>query len=90
MESNTNNSVKIVTASLIGVAVGAALGVLFAPDKGSKTRSKLMAGARDMADDLGKRVKEEAQLLKRKAQGFEEDALENYDSSKSKSTINAQ
>ena len=35
---------KIVVGVLAGVAVGALLGVLFAPDKGSETRKKISKG----------------------------------------------
>ncbi|MBS1510298.1 MAG: YtxH domain-containing protein [Bacteroidetes bacterium] len=36
-----SNTGKIVTAAVAGVAAGAILGILFAPDKGSETRKKI-------------------------------------------------
>ena len=41
------SSGKVVLGVLAGVAVGATLGILFAPDKGSKTRRKIY----DKGDD---------------------------------------
>jgi gas vesicle protein len=52
METKTNNTGKIVAAVAVGAVVGAALGILFAPDKGSITRSKIAGGAKDLAIDL--------------------------------------
>ena len=43
---------KIVLGILGGVAVGALLGVLFAPHKGSKTRRKIVDTGKDYANDL--------------------------------------
>ena len=47
----TNNS-KTMTALLIGAAAGAVLGVLFAPDRGDKTRDKIKKFAKSTSDDL--------------------------------------
>ena len=43
---------KAVLGVLAGMAAGAALGVLFAPYKGSKTRRKITKKGRDLADSL--------------------------------------
>ena len=48
MSSNT----KTLTALLIGAAAGAVLGVLFAPDRGDKTRDKLKKFAKSTGEDL--------------------------------------
>lgn len=47
-----NNSAKILTAIAAGVAVGAILGVLFAPDKGVETRRKINSQGEKLAEDL--------------------------------------
>jgi gas vesicle protein len=46
------NSGKTVLGVLAGLAVGAALGILFAPDSGSATRKKISKKGSDYADGL--------------------------------------
>ncbi|OYX85118.1 MAG: hypothetical protein B7Y83_05860 [Flavobacteriales bacterium 32-34-25] len=46
------NSSKIVLGIIGGVAAGALMGVLFAPDKGLKTRKKIVAKAKSSKDTL--------------------------------------
>ena len=46
------NSSKVLLGILGGVAVGAMAGILLAPDKGSKTRKKIMKKGKDFADDM--------------------------------------
>ena len=55
---------KFVSGILLGVAVGALAGILFAPDKGSKTRKKL----RRQSDNL-----------KEKLNGMVDDMTEKYE-----------
>lgn len=66
------NSGKVLLGLLAGLAAGAVLGILLAPDKGSNTRSKLLSGAKDLAEDLKKRMKEEASSLRIKAGELED------------------
>ena len=46
------NAGKILAALLVGAVAGAAIGVLFAPDKGSETRKKIAGKASEFGDGL--------------------------------------
>lgn len=57
----SNNTSKTLLTFVVGAAVGAALGILLAPDKGSETRRKLMEKGSDFGDSIagfGETVKE--------------------------------
>ncbi|MCY4780855.1 YtxH domain-containing protein [Sphingobacterium sp. UT-1RO-CII-1] len=54
-----NENGKIVTALLAGLAAGAVLGLLFAPDKGSETRDKISDSLSDLGDELKERADEQ-------------------------------
>ncbi len=51
-----SDNTKVVVALLAGLAAGAALGILFAPDKGEETRDKLSESLKN----LGESIKETA------------------------------
>jgi gas vesicle protein len=69
---------KTAAGVLLGVGVGALLGVLFAPEKGSKTRQRIMDKGQDYVDDL-----------KGKFDDLYQDVTDKYDSflEEAKSTI---
>lgn len=47
-----NNNGNGILALLAGAAIGVGLGILFAPDKGSKTREKLKDNFDDLSDEI--------------------------------------
>ena len=43
---------NVVLGLLAGLAAGAVLGILFAPEKGARTRRRIMEKSEDLADEL--------------------------------------
>lgn len=51
-----SGTIKVVGALVLGAAIGAGLGILFAPHKGSKTRKRILAKGNDMSDAIKDKV----------------------------------
>lgn len=64
---NSNVTGKVIGAIMIGTLLGATIGLLFAPYKGSRTRSRIVNRSRKLAF----RMREEANSLLRKAEEIE-------------------
>ena len=71
-----NGTGKVIGALLLGALTGAAIGLLFAPDKGDKTRSNIVDGAKDLAGEFNQKLKSEAEALRKKAEELEHLAKE--------------
>jgi len=81
MESS-NHTGSLIGGLLLGALAGAALGILFAPHKGSKTRSNIVDGAKDIAYDLKRKMKKEVKNIRRKAKDLEDSAKAKFEEMK--------
>ncbi len=58
-----SDNTKVVAALLVGLAAGAALGILFAPDKGNETRDKLSESLKNLGDSIKETASKEIENL---------------------------
>jgi len=78
------SSGKVLLGVLAGVAVGATLGILFAPDKGSSTRSKISKKGHDYAEELGDKFNEFIESISRKYESMKDSATGLVENGKAK------
>ena len=52
----SDNNGNMLLALLTGAAIGAGIGILYAPDSGERTREKLKSKAHDLKNDLSDRL----------------------------------
>jgi gas vesicle protein len=62
----SNKTTKILIAAAAGLAAGVALGLLFAPEKGSETRKKVRKVMDDLTSDLGGTIEEKLASIREK------------------------
>lgn len=79
-----NENGKIVVAVLAGAAVGAALGILFAPDKGTATRKKIVDKKDDVLDGIKEKFSEFLEGLQDRFETAKEEAKEMVHNGKAK------
>jgi len=58
-----NDNSKVLIGLLAGLAAGAALGLLFAPEKGTDTRDRLSQSIKDLSDSIKDRAADEINNL---------------------------
>lgn len=88
------NTSRILLGFAAGAAIGAALGILFAPDKGTETRRRISEKSGDVADSIKDKftglvdgVKDRFSNLKSDAEDVAEKGYSAYN--RSKSEVNA-
>jgi gas vesicle protein len=62
----SNKTTNILIAAAAGLAAGVALGLLFAPEKGSETRKKIRKVVDDLTGDLGDTFEEKLATIREK------------------------
>lgn len=82
---NSNSTVKLIGALLIGAAIGGILGILFAPDKGSETRKKIMAKGNDFTDSMKEKFDDFIKDVTEKFEKVKEDITNSDEEDKVKS-----
>jgi gas vesicle protein len=75
---------KVVLGALAGLAIGASLGILFAPDKGSDTRKKIARKGNGYAHELGDKFNEFVDTMTGKFDTIMEDASALVENGKAK------
>ena len=83
---NGNNAFAL----LVGAAIGVGLGILFAPDKGSKTREKLKGNLDDWKIDVNNKLADYEEDIREKISGSKGDLKESVENLLSNSSYKAE
>jgi gas vesicle protein len=67
-------SKKLISGLLVGAAVGAVLGILFAPDKGTETRKRMAKKTEDLGDELKSKYSEAKETIREKFEKIKTEA----------------
>jgi gas vesicle protein len=77
---------NVVLGVVAGAAVGAALGILFSPAKGSVTRKRIARRGTDYAEDAKEKFNEYIDVINEEYDSIKEEALDLVGKAKNKAT----
>lgn len=80
---NTSNTGKVIGAIFLGAAIGGALGILFAPDKGSETRKKISKKGNDLTDAVKEKFDAIVDKFKKEVEDVKDQATDFANNGKS-------
>jgi gas vesicle protein len=81
------NSGKVILGALAGLAAGALIGVLFAPDKGSESRHKIVKKGEDYLDSVKNKFNSLLDTISGKYNGGRVDVADSGGNGNSEETI---
>lgn len=82
-KQNNMSAGKIVLGVLAGFAAGAVIGILFAPEKGSATRKKILGIANDLAEDIKEKISESIKDVSNQFESTKDDLQDYVETGKS-------
>ena len=85
-----NNNGSNAVALLVGAAIGVGIGILFAPDKGSKTREKIKGNLDDWKIDVNNKLADYEDGIRTKLSGSKENLQETVENLLSNSSYKAE
>jgi gas vesicle protein len=85
-----NNNGSNAIALLLGAAIGVGIGILFAPDKGSKTREKIKDNLDDWKIDVNNKLADYEENIRTKLSGSKENLKETIESLLSNTSYKAE
>jgi gas vesicle protein len=69
---------KAILSVVAGIATGAVLGILFAPDKGTNTRKKIVRKSEDLVDEVEETIERKYDEIEQKLENSVQRMFEKY------------